>query len=110
MEMNLDHWWVDIDWGKPKLREENNLSQCHFVHHKFHIDWPGIEPWPPRWEARVRSWISLVGYVVDKVAVGHVFRRVLRFSPVSYIPPVLRYLEKRKKKRIIFITGLHNKP
>jgi len=21
-----------------------NLSQCHFVYHTFHIDWPGIEP------------------------------------------------------------------
>jgi hypothetical protein len=38
------------------------------------------------------------------------FPPVLRFSPVSFIPPVLHYLEKRKKKLIIFITGLHNKP
>jgi hypothetical protein len=28
-----------------------NLSQWHFVHHKSHMDWPGIEPGPPRWEA-----------------------------------------------------------
>jgi hypothetical protein len=35
--------------------------------------------------------------------------RVLRFSPVSFIPPVLHYKEKGKKL-IIFITGLHNKP
>jgi hypothetical protein len=27
-----------------------NLSQCHFVDHKSHMDWPGIEPGPPRWE------------------------------------------------------------
>jgi hypothetical protein len=36
-----------------------------------------------------------------------------RFSPVNLIPPVLHYLEKRKKLIIflfIFITGLHNKP
>ena len=31
------------------------------------------------------------------------------FFPVSFIPPVLHYTEKRKKL-IIFITGLHNKP
>jgi hypothetical protein len=26
--------WNDIDRGKPK-NSEKNLSQCHFVHHKF---------------------------------------------------------------------------
>jgi hypothetical protein len=52
-----------------------------------------------------------MGFVVDKVALGHAFPRVLRFSHVNYIPQVLHYMEKRKRKtRIIFITGLHNKP
>jgi hypothetical protein len=37
-----------------------------------------------------------VGFVVDKVALGQVFPRVLRFSPVNFIPPVLHFLEKRK--------------
>jgi hypothetical protein len=46
-----------------------------------------------------------VGFVVDKVALGQVFPRVPRFYPVSFIPPVLHYTEKRKKKLIIFITG-----
>jgi hypothetical protein len=30
-----------------------------------------------------------VGFVVDKVVVGQIFLRVLRFSPVNFIPPVL---------------------
>jgi hypothetical protein len=32
--------------------------------------------------------------VVDKVVLGQVFPRVLLFSPVNSIPPVLHYLEK----------------
>jgi hypothetical protein len=42
--------WNDTDRGKPK-NSEKSLSQCHFIHHKFHMDWPGREPRPPRWEA-----------------------------------------------------------
>jgi hypothetical protein len=48
---------------------------------------------PPTVKARFRS---QVGFVVDKVALGQVFPRVLRFSPVNFIPPVLHYKEKRK--------------
>ena len=33
--------------GKPKYWEKN-LSRFHFVHHKFRMNWPGIEPGPPR--------------------------------------------------------------
>jgi hypothetical protein len=38
-----------------------------------------------------------VGFLVDKVALRQVLPLVLRFSPVNFIPPVLRYMEKRKK-------------
>jgi hypothetical protein len=51
-----------------------------------------------------------VGFVVDKVALVQVFPRVLRFSPVSFIPPLLYYLEKLKNLNIflfIFIIELH---
>jgi hypothetical protein len=50
-----------------------------------------------------------VGFVVYKVALGQVFPRVLQFSPLNFIPPVLHYTGKRKKL-ITFITGLHKKP
>jgi hypothetical protein len=35
---------------------------------------------------------SRVGFMVDKVALGHVFVRVLRLSPVNIIPPSLSVL------------------
>jgi hypothetical protein len=38
-------------------------------------------------ESRVRARVNTCGFVVDKVALGQVFLRVLRFSPVSIIPP-----------------------
>jgi hypothetical protein len=51
-----------------------------------------------------------VGFVVDKLALGQVFHLVRRFSTVNFIPTGLHYKGKRKKKLIIFITGLHNRP
>jgi hypothetical protein len=42
-----------VEWnGQGKAdNSEKNLSQCHFIHHKPHMDWPGIEPGPPQWKA-----------------------------------------------------------
>jgi hypothetical protein len=48
-----------------------------------------------------------VGFVVDKVALGQVFLRVLRF-PLSLT--FHRCSITRKEKLIIFLIGLHNKP
>jgi hypothetical protein len=33
----MEKWWNEIDRGKPKY-SGNNLSQCHFVHDKSHMD------------------------------------------------------------------------
>jgi hypothetical protein len=46
--------------------------------------------------------------MVDKVALGQFLPEYFGF-PVNLIPPVLRYMEIRKKL-IFFIIGLHNKP
>jgi hypothetical protein len=47
-----------------------------------------------------------VGFVVDKVPMGHVSPRLLLFFAVNFIPPVLQYLEKGEQLIIflIFIT------
>jgi hypothetical protein len=33
----MEHQWNEIDRGKSKYSEQN-LSQCHFVYHKSHMD------------------------------------------------------------------------
>jgi hypothetical protein len=45
-----DPVWNDVHGRKPK-NPGGNLSQCHLVRHKSHMDWPGIEHGPSRWEA-----------------------------------------------------------
>jgi hypothetical protein len=33
----MEHRWNEIERGKPKYSGKN-LSQCHFVHHKSHME------------------------------------------------------------------------
>jgi hypothetical protein len=43
MAMILELWWDDSDRVKPKYFLKK-ASQCHFGHHKFHLDSPGSNP------------------------------------------------------------------
>jgi len=36
--------------GEKGVMGKRNLSQCHFVHQKYLMDWPRIETGPPRWQ------------------------------------------------------------
>ena len=38
----LEHYWNNTDRGEPK-KFRNILSHCHYVHHKSHMDFLGIE-------------------------------------------------------------------
>jgi hypothetical protein len=54
--------------------------------------------------ARVRAQVNAVGFMVDKVALGQVFLRVIRFSPVNIIQRGLLF---RKLKKIV-LSFIHS--
>jgi hypothetical protein len=73
-----------------------------FMNFKKEIDSRTTEVWAVPWLRRLVAYLSPrrpgfdpgsvhVGFALDKVALGQVFPRVLRFSPVNIIPPVLHY-------------------
>jgi hypothetical protein len=42
--------WNDTDRGEQK-NSKKNLSQCHFVYQRSHMDWPGRERWSLQWKS-----------------------------------------------------------
>jgi hypothetical protein len=43
---------TELPWSAVKLNTLRNICPSGtFVHHKSHIDWPGMQRGPPRWEA-----------------------------------------------------------
>ena len=40
--MNLEHWWTNTDRECSEGLGKYGF-QCHFAHHKSHMDWPRME-------------------------------------------------------------------
>jgi hypothetical protein len=60
--------------------------------------------------AQVRAQVNPVGFVVDKVALGQVFLRVLRFSPVTIIPWWAPHYRKFRKIVLSLTHSLIHSP
>ena len=43
MQMSVEQWWNGTDRGE-QTDWKRKLPLCHFVQHKYHMEWPGIEP------------------------------------------------------------------
>jgi hypothetical protein len=61
--MNKEHWVDDTDRENPKYSEKN-LSQCHSIRHKSHVDWRGIETGSLWWQAWAMA--RLVTFRIDR--------------------------------------------
>jgi hypothetical protein len=52
----MKQWWVGTDRGKSNYAKIN-LSEGHLIHHRSHMDCPGIEKGSP-WQGLTRNSLS----------------------------------------------------
>jgi hypothetical protein len=102
---------------KCSLSENLELSYLRFLMFTFFRDiqanpFPGramaqaVNRRPLTAAVRVRAWVNPMEFAVDKVALGQVFLRVLRFSSVSIIPPWAPLFRKLKSCSFIHPPSL----
>ena len=46
--MSMERRWNVTDVENRRNQKEKNLSRCHVVYRKYHMDWPESEPGPLR--------------------------------------------------------------
>ena len=54
-KMSVDTLWSDTDGEKRSARRKPR-PKASFFHHRSHRNWPGIEPWAPRWLSATTLW------------------------------------------------------
>ena len=53
----VDEWIMSMEYGMNDTDKwilkywKKNLSKCHFIYHKSHLDCTGIQTGPPKWES-----------------------------------------------------------
>lgn len=111
MVMNVEQM---MEWELADKQKylENTRQKLHFVHHKPHLNWNGIEPVPPRWEAsdwlpepwhdpdyRYRIIVLIFSYCLHEldnstqIQLQNAFSHVSLFSALCFLcRPVILYL------------------
>jgi len=65
MKVSTGDWWNDTDTEDRNTYSEKNLSQCHAVRHKSHMDWSAIES-EPRGERPAKNRLNISACIIFK--------------------------------------------